>query len=188
MSRTSLFVVLSVAAAVAALVCLGAAGSGQGDEEARKVLVTNFPETQTVSGKVSVDGPVHTAALKSISSSDVWPVGPNETSRLIAAGTIETDGFASAVLSLTGQVRGDSMRAGEVGAFLVPDEPLVQRALEEKGLMLFPLEVKASCAAGSLYFTSGQPRLTLGFTRYRVLLYNTTDKTVSVQLFAYLTD
>ena len=187
MSRTLMIVVLSAASAVAALVLLGAAGRDD-DAEAQKVLVTNFPESQSVSGSVSVNGPVHTAALRSITKSDVWPVAPNEISRLVPAGSIETDGFASAVLSLTGQVRGDSLRTGEVGAFLIPDEPLVQRALEEKGLMLFPLEVKASCAAGSLYFTSSQPRLTLGFTRYRVLLYNTTDKTVSVQLYAYLTN
>ncbi len=188
MSRTLMIVLLSAASAGAALVFLGAAAGRDDDEETQKVLVTNFPETQSVSGSVSVDGPVHTAALRSIAKGDVWPVAPNEISRLVPAGTIETDGFASAVLSLTGQVRGDSLRAGEVGALLIPDEPLVQRALEEKGLMLFPLEVKASCAAGSLYFNSSQPRLTLGFTRYRVLFYNTTDKTVSVQLYAYLTN
>ncbi len=38
------------------------------------------------------------------------------------------------------------------------------------------------------YFASGQPRYTVAFPRYRVLMYNTTDKTVSASLFAYMTN
>ena len=38
------------------------------------------------------------------------------------------------------------------------------------------------------YFASSQPRFTVAFQAYQVYLYNTTDKTVTVDLYAYLTD
>ncbi len=55
-------------------------------------------------------------------------------------------------------------------------------------MILFPLEVTApGVSIDTPYFASSQPRYTVGFQAYRVLLYNTTDKTVTVNLFAYLT-
>jgi hypothetical protein len=47
----------------------------------------------------------------------------------------------------------------------------------------------ASLPAGSSQSFSSNPiRHIIGFPRYRVRLYNTSDKTVSVNLFAYLTN
>ncbi len=45
-----------------------------------------------------------------------------------------------------------------------------------------------SVSGASLYFASEPQRFTVGFPRYRVLVYNTTDKTASVSLHAYLTN
>jgi hypothetical protein len=74
-----------------------------------------------------------------------------------------------------------------VGAILVPEEEPIQKVLEERGQVQFPLEVKATPPLRALYFTSTPTRATVAFPRYRVLLYNATDKTVKVNLFAYLT-
>ena len=52
-----------------------------------------------------------------------------------------------------------------------------------KGLMHFVLEAAANGVSSKTpYFASNQPRYTVGFTAYRVLLYNTTDKTVSANI------
>jgi len=86
------------------------------------------------------------------------------------------------------QTRGKTLHTGAVGALLLPDEEPVTRAFEEEGLTQFPIEIKASPVSGaSLSFESAPERATLGFPRYRVLLYNTTDKTATVNLYAYLT-
>jgi hypothetical protein len=161
---------------------------GQQDE-IQRVLVTNFPATQQIAGTVSIDGPVRHATLLRLKEILVSPVEPKETGRLIDGGVVSMDGFTSAVLSLSGQAKGTILRSGTVGAILIPEEEPIIRAFEEEGLAQFPLEVSASLPAGSLRsFSSAQPRLTVGFPNYRVHLYNTTDKTVTVTLFAYLTN
>lgn len=158
-------------------------------EESQRVVVTNFPELQQVAGTVSVEGPVRHASLLRIKDVLVPPVDPQETGRLIDAGILVTDGFTSAVLSLNGQAKGKLLRPGTVGAMLIPEEDTVTRAFEEEGLAQFPLEVTASLSSGtSRSFSSSPARHTVGFPRYRVLLHNTSDKTVTVNLFAYLTN
>lgn len=156
-------------------------------QELQHVFVTNFPSVFKVDGQVNLKGPIKTATLASIQDIIVSPVSPKDTLRLIQGGTITTDGFGAVVLSLTGQTKGEIARAGTVGAILIPDEEAVTRAFDERGLMQFPLEVSApGVSSASPYFASNQPRYMVGFARYRVLLYNTTDKTVTVSLFAYL--
>ena len=117
------------------------------------------------------------------------PVEPKEIGRLIDGGILTMDGFTSAVLSLNGQAKGKILRSGTVGAILIPEEETVIRAFEEEGLAQFPLEVSASLSTGaSRSFASTPVRLTVAFPRYRVRLYNTSDKSVTVGLFAYLTN
>jgi hypothetical protein len=174
--------------AAALLLFLAPAGAPLSQEEIRRVFVTNFPPTQQVAGTVSIDGVVRHAALQRLKDLQVPPVGPKETTRLIQAGTLATDGFTAMVLALNGQTRGRILRAGAVGALLIPDEEPVTRAFEEEGLTQFPIEIAASSVSGrSLYFASEPQRHILGFPRYRVLLYNTTDKSATVNLYAYLT-
>jgi hypothetical protein len=190
MSRKAAVAVLRVGSAALLLVLLptGTAESQQARQGVEQVLVTNFPDLQKVEGEVTVRGPIRQSAQSVIRDVIVPPVGPKDTQRLIVAGTIAADGFSRVVLSLAGQIKGEVVRPGTVGAILLPEEESVLRAFEEKGDTMFPLEVKANCVpGGSPYFSSNQPRFDVGFPRYRVLLYNTTAKTVSVNLYAYLT-
>jgi len=93
------------------------------------------------------------------------------------------------VLSLSGRGQGKILKPGSVGAILVPDEEAIIHALEEEGQIQFPLEITAPVEPGEARsFASKQIQHTVGFPRYRVLLYNTSDKTATVNLFAYLTN
>ena len=172
------------------MLLIGPISSVKGQEdEIRRVIVTNFPEMQQVAGTVSVEGPVRHSTLLRVKEILVPPVEPKETGRLIDGGVLMMDGFTSAVLSLNGQTKGKILRSGSAGAILIPDEETVARAFDEEGLAQFPLEVSAPISSGaSRSFASTPVRLTVAFPRYRVRLYNTSDKTVTVSLFAYLTN
>ena len=155
-------------------------------QEIQRVLVTNVPEVQKILGTVSVDGPVRHGRLQIFPETVVPPVEPSSTRRLIPGGTLAADGFTSVVLSLGGQFRLRNFKPGTIGAILVPEEDPILRAFEEDGKILFPLEVRTT--AGSPldpYFASSQESR-LGFPRYRVFLYNTSDRAATVNLFAYL--
>jgi hypothetical protein len=157
--------------------------------DARRVVVTNFPETQRIAGAVAVDGPVRHSQTHRVREVLVPPVEPRETGRLIDGGVLTADGFTEVVLSLNAQAKGRLLRSGTVGAILVPEEESVTRVFEEEGLAQFPLEVGVPVTAGGARsFASDPARLTVGFPRYRVRFYNTSDKTVTVSLFAYLTN
>ena len=119
---------------------------------------------------------------------DVTPVAREATTRLLDAGVIETDGFSHVVIGLYGEIRGELTRPGRVGVVLLPDLDVAERFLKTKGVFLFPLEVSAALdPAGSSVFMSRPARFEVGFPRYRVLLYNTTDKTVIATVSAYRT-
>ena len=176
------FVSLLIAAA-----CLLGAEPGSALQEPELVEVVNLPEVQSVDGTVSVQGPISQTRLASLEVEVVSPVEPTATSDLVLVGTLETSGFKTVVLSLAGQVRAAYYRAGRIGAVLVPDVEIARTAFLERGQLLFPLRVDASAEAGSGdYFASDQPEFPLGFDRYRVYFFNTTDRPASVTLFAYL--
>jgi hypothetical protein len=155
----------------------------------RQVIVTNFPIIQSIEGEVSVTNPVRLSKLIKVEDVIVAPVKPTETTRLVEAGTLVTDGFPKVVLSLHGEVKGSVLKSGEVGVILIPDEPTIQEAFNEQGLVHFALRAAASGVSSSApYFASNQPQYTVGFQSYRILLYNTTDKTITANLYAYLTN
>ncbi len=176
-------VLLGVSIVLAALLLLAARGSG----ETMDVQVLNFPDPQRIKGSVTIEGPIRHGELVRLPDIIVPPVKPSDTTRLISGGFLVTDGFTYAVLSLNGLTKGDVLKGGTAGAFLVPEEESIIRTLNEAGLVQFPLEVATNVSGGSAYFASKSERLTVAFPRYRVLLYNTSDKTVTVNLFAYLT-
>jgi len=158
-------------------------------QEVRSVFVTNFPKVFSVSGVVTVDGPVKQAKLAALRDVVVPPVNPKETTRLIQGGVVESDGFTAMVLGLQGQIKGEVYRAGTVGVFLLPDEEPIVKVFEEKGLMQFVTDINAAVVSGaSPYFASSSSRTQIAFPRYRTYFYNTSDKTVTVNLFAYLTN
>jgi hypothetical protein len=178
-------VVVSVAAfAVLVLTPVGTAIS----REMEEVLVMNFPDPQRVEGTVSVEGPIRSGELVSFPDITVSPVRPEDTTRLIHAGVLDADGFQHVVLSLVGQTRGEALKTGSVGVILLPDQPPIRRAFYEDGNVLVPLRLNTQTEAGPPSFFGSEPlRQTLAFPRYQVFLYNTTDKTVSVTFYAYLT-
>lgn len=177
-----------VVVAVAAVSLLILAGAAPSQDEILSVRVLNFPSTQQVAGSVSVEGVVRHAQMHRLAEVVVPPVRPTETTRLVQAGTIPADGFTSIILSLDGQTRGKVLQSGAIGCILIPDEESVGRAFEDEGLTPFRLDLTAPSVSGaSVHFASGSERLTVAFPRYRVLLYNTTDKSASVNVYAYLT-
>ena len=153
------------------------------------VAVTNFPSLFQVEGEVAVKGPISQTSITTMEDVLVPPVRRSDTTHLVDAGTVSTDGFAAVVVTLVGEVKGQLTRAGAVGAVLLLDDARVLRALDERGQFLMPDEVKApSVAAGAAYFASEPARFTVAYPRYRVFLYNETDRTVSVTVHAYKTN
>jgi len=158
-------------------------------QDLQSVFVTNFPKVFEIKGTVNVDGPVKQAKLAALREVVVPPVNPKDTVRLIQGGIVESDGFTAMVLSLQGQIKGEVYRAGTVGVYLLPDEEPIVHAFEEKGLMQFATEVNAAgVSAAAPYFASSSSRTQVAFPRYRTYFYNTSDKTVTVNLYAYLTN
>jgi hypothetical protein len=187
MVRRSVIAVLALGAAalVLSLLPTGEVAS----QSVRQVFVTNFPDIQRIAGEVVVEGPVRLSKSLRIENLTVPPVERDETTRLVDAGVLEMEGFPEVVLSLHGVVKGHVGRPGAVGAILLPDEVTIQEAFREQAVMHFYLETAAEGVSSKTpYFASRQPRYTVAFPRYRVLMYNTTDKTVSANLFAYLTN
>jgi hypothetical protein len=155
----------------------------------RRMFVLNFPDLFKVDGEVSVKGTIRQSSLVTFRDVTVPPVSLKDTTRLVYAGTLVADGFTGVVVTLAGQLKGEGARAGSVGALLLPDEEVITRALEEQGQILLAIESKAPTGSGTPgYFASDQQRRPVAFPRYRVLLYNTTDKAATVTVFAYLVD
>jgi len=177
-------------AAILALLLAGAARpAGGAGEEPRPVRVINFPAVQQVKGQVGIEGTVRHATLVTLADLAVPPVEPSEIGRLVDGGVLPTEGFTSVVLSLGARAGGRALRSGSVGVILIPDEEEIARSFERDSLVLFPIEINAPLTQGTFRMTaSAQSRHTLGFPRYRVRLYNTTDKVVTATLYAYLTN
>lgn len=152
------------------------------------VSVTNFPDLVRVEGTVSVEGPIDHTTLESLTEVVVPPVRRDDVNHLVDAGPVVTDGFATVVVSLVGELKGPAGRPGEVGVILVPEEERVLRALNERGQFLLPLEVTAEPVPGSPYFAGESRRFAVAYPRYRALLYNHGERTVSATVHAYLTD
>jgi hypothetical protein len=188
MRSSSRTMVLALALVFVALLALPPA-QGAAQEQARSVRVVNFPALQKIAGTVDIDGPVPHSSLVVFKDISVPPVEPAETGRLIDGGTLSADGFTAMVLSLSGRAGGRALRSGTVGALLIPDEDAIVKAFEEDGQMQFQIDLAAPLTQGTFRMTAtSQSRYTLGFPRYRLRFYNTTDKTVTVNLYAYLTN
>ena len=182
--------IVLVAAAAAAIVLISLSPAGRAVADGvQSVYVTNFPGTWNVEGAVSIKGPIRTAQFVGRRDVTVPPVSAKDTQRWVEGGTLDPDGFVHMVLSMTGQIKGEVVRPGTVTAVLLPDEDSIVRAFEEKGQLQFAYEVTAKdVSSASPYFASNQARFELGFPRYRVYFYNTAEKAVTVNLYAYLTN
>jgi hypothetical protein len=182
--------VLAVALGLFAVVLLIGLPTGIAvSREMLDVVVNNWPQIQQVDGTVKVEGPIRNAELVSFENITVAPIKRHQTTRFIEAGTLTTDGYPYVVLSVSGVVKGEVLKPGKVGVLLLPVQEKVDAAFNERGQFMFPLEVTSkSVDHGDPYFDSPQPRFTVGFPEYRVFLYNTSEKSVLVDVFAYLTN
>lgn len=166
---------------------VGPESLSQQGETLAPVMVTNFPEVQAIEGAVSIRGRIeHTRFVEPEREIVVSPVSREQTTQLIDGGVLETEGFSRVVLSLAGVVKGTIDRPGKLGAVLVPDVAPAREALQEEGVYLFPLEVTADLTRGSTFVASQPVEREVAFPRYRIYLYNGTDRAVGAQLFSYL--
>ena len=148
------------------------------------VRVKNFPETQQVRGSVAIEGT--TTAIKR-EGMLVSPSRRNELTELFYGGKIETEGFTSISVSLQGEIKSTTFLSGTVGVILIPDEEPVLRALRDAKQIQFPIETACNIKSGdSDYFSSEQSNQRIGFSRYRIYVYNTLNRQVEANLYLYL--
>ena len=184
----SAFAALSAAILVFVLLPAGLARSQQQIRQIQQVLVENFPELQKIDGTVTVKAPVpHSKMIRQLGVV-VPPVARHDTTDLIEGIEVPAAGFTGIVLSLQGIVKGTINQAGNVGAVLVPVEDAIQQSFQSEGQIQLPLEVTSVLARREIETFSTQSSLTVGFPLYKVYYYNSTDKAVEVNLYAYLTN
>ncbi len=171
---------------LAAFLGLGSAAL-VGYQELTRSFVVNLKDPHPVEGTVEVGAPIPHSTTQDLAEVVVAPARREEPSLWTEAALLDTAGFTSLVLSLHGQFRGNPSSPGAVGLVLVPEEENVLRALAE-GEVHLSLEAEVGPVPdGRLYFSGSRAGLAVAFPRYRVFLYNTTDRSAAVNVFAYLT-
>ena len=150
------------------------------------VRINNFPELQQIKGSVSIEGTTKSIAKEGL----VVPTSQRaELSEMIYAGTIETEGFTSLLISLQGEMRSDVFSSGTIGVVLIPDEKSILRILREAKRIQFPIECKVHTKSGDLIFVeSEQVQQRIAFPRYKMYLYNTANKSVEANVYLYLSN
>ncbi len=160
--------------------------AGFGVQELTQTFVVNLENPHPIVGDVAVSTPIPHSDMVAMVDIVVAPAGRTQTSLWTEVGSLTTEGFTSAVLSLHGQLRGSTGGGGVVAVVLVPEEENILRALDE-GEVHLELEAIAEPAPGdAMYFSGSRAGLPIAFPKYRVFLYNTTDRSASVDVYAYL--
>jgi hypothetical protein len=158
-----------------------------GYQELTRTFVVNLKDPHPVEGTVEVGAPIPHSVTQDLAEAVVAPARQEESSLWTEAGILDTAGFTSLVLSFHGQFRGNPSAPGAVGLVLVPDEENILRALAEGEVHLSLSTEVERVPDGRLYFSGSRAGLAVAFPRYRVFLYNTTDRSAAVNVFAYLT-
>ena len=84
-------------------------------------------------------------------------------------------------------MEGAATTKGVIGAVLIPDISPYDYAFKTLGLLPAIMEVTTPLESGQQYFMTKQARFDIGFPRYRVLFYNTTNTAVRLAIFGYRT-
>jgi hypothetical protein len=161
-------------------------GVALGVQEITRTFVVNLKDPHPIEGSVQVPQPIPHSEVASLLDVVVAPAPRSDPPLWTDAGSLETDGFITVVLSFHGQFRGNPGAPGSVGLVLVPDEENILRSFAEGEIHLALEAVAENIPDGRLYFSASQAGLSVAFPRYRVFLYNTTDRSASVNIFAYL--
>jgi len=149
-----------------------------------RVVVENLQRPHPVRGTVEVRNVIPHATLVRSEDIVVSPANLDETTQWTDAGILDAHGYTFLHLSLQGQLKGRPFREGSVGAILLPEEEPVLRSFREDGEVHLSLNSVAQVAAvGTYAFSDSRPSLPLFFPRYRVFLYNSTDKSAEVNLY-----
>lgn len=127
------------------------------------------------------------SSLIALRNIGVTPVDRTQTNLLIDGGEIDTDGFVTLVINMAGQPEGTISRAGIVGAVLVPAIAPYDFAFRTLGILPSIIEVAFPVDSGHTFFMSKQVRVDIGFPRYRVFFYNSSDAAIRLSFFAYRT-
>jgi hypothetical protein len=177
---------LAATTTIAALAALASWSRPVVADAPQPVVVTNLPEIQQVTGRVVVTEPIPQTRFET-KKALVSPADLSDTNHLTDAGSLETNGFTHVTLSLTGSLQGTA-QAGAVGVVLVPDVPEVIASLRTYGVLQLGLRAEARIVppAPGAVFGSEPVTLRLGFPRYRVMLYNSTQKAADAVVYAYL--
>lgn len=184
-TRPARSVLLTVAAVCLAILALAVLPVRQVfSQQMREVLVRNFPQTQQVRGNIRIKHPIPHTRTEAITEV-VSPVRRDETVHLIDGGTVEAEGFASVTLSLYGFMKSGIFQPGDIGVLLIPDEAFFKRALDESGEILVPIELSAAVEHERDGYFAAQASFPVGFSRYRVLLYNSSDKSAESHVRFY---
>ena len=117
----------------------------------------------------------------------VNPIERSQIQSLVDAGTIDTEGYSDLVLNMAGMPSASVQKGGVVGAILIPDIPPFDEAFRKWGILPAIIELTAEIKTGEMNFIAKQKRFDVGFPRYRLLFYNTTDSNMTIAFFAYRT-
>lgn len=168
------------------LVFLGSLPSSSAAQPDRVEVVN--PEPLKIDGTVDVRGTVRQGTLVALEAISVPPsASRRQVNDLASGGTITTDGFTHAVLSLQGEWRNREGTSCTAGALLVPDKGPVLRAFREDGVYQFTLEAVARLRTPGTLFYSDPQRVLVGFPSYRVFFFNDCPSSAEVNLYVYLT-
>ena len=126
------------------------------------------------------------SALVSFESITVPPVARGDANELIDAGFLDVEGYREVVLSIGGELKKASAPGGSIGVLLLPDGANFEFLRRNERQYPFPMEVKVGIQPNAAPVFFGESSVArVAFPRYRVLLYNETDRTATVSLFAY---
>jgi hypothetical protein len=148
-------------------------------QAASEVTVVNTPS-------VTVASPTPHSRLVEF---DALPISSGGT-RTLMLGAVDAAGFTGATISLAVEVQGTVSESGVVTATMIPEVPLVIKALRDDGIKLFPIETGVHIPSSDRTDILGsQPMVfPLGFPTYALLLSNTSDRPVKASLYVYLTN
>lgn len=153
------------------------------------VNVKNFPETQQVKGTVFIEGTTSHSKFIKREAILVPPSRRSELSELTFSGIVETDGFTSISINVQGEIKSASFISGAVGVLLIPDEDPIIRAFREAKRVPFSIEIAANLKSGETsFFDSEQTHNRIVFPRYKMFLYNTTNKAAEANIYLYLSN